>query len=337
MSFRSRLPIARVAILLATILAVSLPIAVPAARAASGAALADSAAAARAAWREARGALARGDTTAAAALAARAPLEASAVAFAFPPADSTFWPEGIAAAPRTHRFFVASVRHRKVAVVTEGGPPRDFVTPAEADLPAALAVAVDETRRLLWVTGAGLPAMDGYTTADSGRGAVYAFDLETGRLRHRHELPPAPEGHVPGDALVAPDGTVYVSDSAHPVVYRVRGDSLEAFATDPAFRSLQGQALSTDGGTLYVADYSHGIAAVDIATREVRCHSAAHRPNPAHAGRLTLATRPARQGDGHRLGRGARPPSFDRGRADGGRRDRERVRLRGEQPVGEAR
>ncbi|MGE5175509.1 MAG: hypothetical protein ACM3JJ_03965, partial [Hyphomicrobiales bacterium] len=275
------------------------------ARAIPGGALADSAAVARAAWRDARRALAARDTTAAAtfagrahaawpaqwvyaygraslaasagdapgaaaalrdlaalgagpdldrddalaALAAspagraagvpealdavranRAPIAASAVAFAFPKADSAFHAEGIAAAPATGRFFVTSIRERRVAVVAPGAAPRTFADAGAESLLAAFAAAADERRALLWVATAGLPRMERLAPGDSGRGVVSALDLAGGGLILRIELPPAAEGHVPGDVQVAPDGSVYVSDSAHPAIYRIRGGKVEEFA-----------------------------------------------------------------------------------------------------------
>jgi sugar lactone lactonase YvrE len=214
-------------------------------------------------------ALAKANTTVAtSALRVRAnlePLAASTVRATFPAADSAFWPEGLASDGK--RFFLAGIRQHKVAALGKDGVPRDF---ASTGAWAALAVAVDAKRKRVWVTSAALPQGGTVAPGDTGRAAVEAFALSDGRSLARHELPPAPEGHVPGDVCVAPNGDVYVSDSAHPAIYRIAlGDSLREWVADPAFRSLQGQAVAADGRTLYVADYSHGIAAIDIATRAV--------------------------------------------------------------------
>ena len=78
--------------------------------------------------------------------------------------------------------------------------------------------------------------------------------------------------HQPGDVFVARSGEVFVSDSRQPFLYRVpgTGDTLEVFATDPQFRSLQGVTEGANGRELYIADYSHGIFAIDRESRAVR-------------------------------------------------------------------
>ncbi len=202
----------------------------------------------------------------------RAPLVHSTTRIEFPPADSAFYPEGIASDPRTGRLFVAGIRGHKVAVIEQGKAPRDF---ASVGSWAALAAAVDSKRGRLWVTSCAIPQAGAIASADTGRAAIQAFDLATGKLIVRHDLPPSREGHTPGDLAVAPNGDVYVSDSTHPAVYRLRvgakgGSAPEEWLTDPAFRSLQGQAITPDGRTLYLADSSHGIAAIDLATKAVR-------------------------------------------------------------------
>jgi hypothetical protein len=190
------------------------------------------------------------------------------VAFRFPVSDSAFWPEGIAYDDVRHDFYVSDVRQGRVARIDSAGHVHALGRVAPAGW-SALGIAFDRAEDRVWVGVAALPQAAGYTEADSGRGAIIALDRASGREVARYALPVAPEGHVPGDVLVTPEGDVYVSDSAQPVIWRVRGGVLEKFATDPGFRSLQGQALAPEGSTLYVADYSHGLAAIDLATRAV--------------------------------------------------------------------
>jgi len=205
----------------------------------------------------------------------RVPLARSRPLVTFAAVDSAFFPEGLARDGRTGRFFVASVRERKIAVVTPGKLARDFVPAAAGRLRAVLAVAVDARHGRLWATSAGIPQMAGFAAGDTGRASIHAFDLASGKVIARHDLPKSPEGHVPGDVCIAPSGDVYVTDSAHPAIWRLRagakdGAPPEEWLSDPSFRSLQGQAFSADGRTLYIADYSHGLAAIDVATKVVR-------------------------------------------------------------------
>ncbi|HEV8358662.1 MAG TPA: hypothetical protein VGQ17_18055 [Gemmatimonadales bacterium] len=168
-------------------------------------------------------------------------------------------------------WYLASVRHRKVARVHPDGSSDDLVTEGQDSLWAALGVRADPASGTLWVTTAAIPQMSGYQAADSGRSGVAAFDLATGRLKARYLLPSGPAPHLLGDLVVAPNGDVYATDSDAPVIWRIRRGSAtaEEFLRHPLFRSLQGPALDPSGRALYVADYSHGVLRVDLATSEV--------------------------------------------------------------------
>jgi hypothetical protein len=199
-----------------------------------------------------------------------APLTRSAVLAALP--DTMLHPEGVAWDGARQRWLVSSIRQRRVVSVGPGGAVRPFVAAGQDGLDAVFGLAVDSTRGLLWAASSAVPNQEGYTAADNGRAGLFAFDLESGRLRGRVELPAVPGGHLLGDLTIAPDGAVYTSDSRYPAVYRARG--LDGTAEilverDPLFCSLQGLALSEDGRALYLADWSHGLLRVDLATRRV--------------------------------------------------------------------
>jgi sugar lactone lactonase YvrE len=199
-----------------------------------------------------------------------APIARSRIAFRLPEAD--FFPEGMTLDEQTGTFYVASVRHRKIARVGPAGDAADFVPEGRYGLLAVLGLRADPARGLLWATSAAVPQMLGYQPADSGRSGLFAFDLKTGALRHRLWLPDIAGGHLLGDLLVTPEGEVYATDSKYPAIYRVRAgaDSVEEFLMSTRFRSLQGLVLSRDRKRLLVADYSLGLFAIDRASRVIR-------------------------------------------------------------------
>jgi sugar lactone lactonase YvrE len=197
--------------------------------------------------------------------AATAPVPRSHVRLTL--ADTMMHPEGVAFDPRTGRWFVGSIRQRRVMVVERDGTPHDFVHPAADGIGGVFGMAVDEARRTLWVATTSLPRMQDFAVTDSGRVGVYGYDVDTGRLRRRAWAPrDSSVSHTFGDVAVAPNGDVYASDSQAPWLFRLAagGDSLERFATHPLFRSLQSMAVTPDGMTMYVADYSHGLMRVDL-------------------------------------------------------------------------
>jgi len=183
--------------------------------------------------------------------------------------DSTFWPEGVDYDARTGRFYVASIRHRTVAEVIPGKPPRELWTRDKPDMGAVYGVRIDTTRGLLWATMSPPRRIAGDATGDSTIAALIRVRLRDGAIERRWKIESSGP-HTLGDLAIGPSGDVFVTDSDQPVLYRLRSgrDTLERI-THPLFRSLQGMAPSADGRVVYVADYSHGILRVDLATSAV--------------------------------------------------------------------
>jgi sugar lactone lactonase YvrE len=179
--------------------------------------------------------------------------------------DSTLWPEGIDADPRDGAVYVASVRQGTVVRVAPDGSERVLHLDGPGRAGAALGVRVDAARGALWVTTSGMPQRAGFVPGDSAVAALLRIDPRSGRVVRRWDILVAPGGHVLGDLAVGPRGDVFLTDSRHPVLYRLRpgADTLEA-TTHPLFRSLQGLAPSPDGRFLYLADYSRGILRVSL-------------------------------------------------------------------------
>jgi sugar lactone lactonase YvrE len=192
------------------------------------------------------------------------------VAFVLP--DSDFVAEDIAWDGASGRTFVSSIRHRKVAVLDRSGRARDFIPEGRDSLRAVLAVAVDRPHAMLWITSAGSPQSVGYAVADSGWAALLSYDLSSGALRRRYELPASARKREPGDIVVATNGDVYIGDGAVGAVYvyRRNRDAVETLIPPGEIISPQQAALSPDERTLYVADYARGIAAVDLTSKSVR-------------------------------------------------------------------
>lgn len=199
----------------------------------------------------------------------RAPAARSRAVAVLP--DSTFFPEGVDADPRTGLMYVASIRHRTIAELTPGGDYiRELLPRGGTGLGAVLGVRVDPRRGVLWATLAGIPQMAGFEASDSATHLLARLSLPEGEITGRWRLPPSPNGHTLGDVAVGPLGDVFVTDSRDPVLYRLAedGDSLQAIR-HPLFRSLQGVAPAPGGRIVFVADYSHGLLKVDVISGEV--------------------------------------------------------------------
>jgi sugar lactone lactonase YvrE len=217
---------------------------------------------------------------------------------AFTLSDPELLAEDLGYDPARHRFFVSSIREAKiVAVDARSGAMRDFVPAGRDGIWGVLALAVDVRRGVLWASTAAMPQTLGYRPADLGHSAVLRYDLATGRLLQRYDLPftpapprPAPQStaqagavaatadqaaedrtRVLGDMTVAATGEVYVSEAVTGAVYTIRrnGDALETLVPPGTFVSPQNPAVTPDGRRLLVADYVRGIGIVDLGTREV--------------------------------------------------------------------
>ena len=203
------------------------------------------------------------------------PVAASVLAFTLP--DERLLPEDITYDAVERAFYVSSMLKRKIVRVDSGGTVRDFVEPGRDDIWSVLGVVVDPRRRLLWATTSTLERTRAYSAADSGRGALLAYDLATGRLVHRYDLPAISGHHELGEIAVGDSGDVYVSDGRVGVLYVLRrgATAVEPLLADGALVSPQGIAVRPDG-RLFVADYVRGIALVDPATRVVSWLGHAH-------------------------------------------------------------
>jgi hypothetical protein len=78
--------------------------------------------------------------------------------------------------------------------------------------------------------------------------------------------------HTFGDLTIDEVGTIYISDSAKPVIYRIKRGSkkIEEFMSHPDWWNLQGLTLSEDGSVLYVSDYITGIHSIELTSKKVR-------------------------------------------------------------------
>ncbi len=163
------------------------------------------------------------------------------------------------------RFLVSSIHRRKIVAVRRDGTVSDFAL-AGPDAWGIYALAIDRVRGRLWATTAAGPTCDGYVAADSGRTAVLAFELRSGRRLDRVELPRDGARHVLGDMTLGEDGTVYVTESLAGGVYRLRpgARSLDTLTGSGTFHSPQSPVVARDGRRLLIPDYARGLASLAI-------------------------------------------------------------------------
>jgi hypothetical protein len=175
--------------------------------------------------------------------------------------DPKLIPEGIAFDAAGKRFFIGSIAEHKIIVTDSKGEARDFSSPSDK-LDAVLGLAVDPVRGHLYAV-----STNGFeeSAKKERRNAVVRYDLKEGRYTDRFA---ALEAMELNDLTVAPDGTLYVTDSQTGSLFRKKPEEkmLTRFGETGALRGANGIALGGDG-TLYVT-LSTGIARVDPNTGE---------------------------------------------------------------------
>jgi hypothetical protein len=177
--------------------------------------------------------------------------------------------EGIAVRSSTGEVFFGDMHLR--CVWRHQGEAVTRFTAADDRLFGIGGLVVDEARGILWAACSAQQVMTDWSEENANRSALAGFDLNTGELMHYHRVPDDGRPHATVDLTLAANGTVYLSDSASPIIWRLQpgAEQLEAWVDDPRFRSLQGLALSNDERELYVADYAWGLFSIDTATGEV--------------------------------------------------------------------
>ena len=176
--------------------------------------------------------------------------------------------EGIAFRARTGDLFLGDVHHRCIWRRDRTGQIARF-TAEDEELLGIFGIAIDETRNALWAAMTALPEMSGFTAELKGTAALAEFNLATSELRRVVPVPGDGREHGLGDLLIAPDGTVYATDSIAPVIWKLAPDAeeLQKVVDSPVFGSLQGLVL--EQRTLLVADYVNGLFTVDLGTGNI--------------------------------------------------------------------
>jgi sugar lactone lactonase YvrE len=192
---------------------------------------------------------------------------------AFTLRDVTGLIEGIAWRQKTGEFYFSDVHHRAVWVRNKDGTLRRF-TPEGDELLGVFGIAADESNGILWAATAAVAAMRGFAPEAAGEAALAEIDLETGAIRRILPVPRmrgAEAGHVLSDVAVGVDGSVYVTDSGMPVVWRLPagGNALERFSESAEFFMLQGIA-SVPSGAVVLADQINGLLRMDPARGTVQ-------------------------------------------------------------------
>jgi hypothetical protein len=184
---------------------------------------------------------------------------------AFRLSDAALLPEDLDYDRSSKRFFITTVRGKKIISTDLTGNITDFAK--SPDGWPLLAIKIDRERSLLWATEVALQGFVFVAESDWGRSAVLCYDLKTGKRLHRIE---GPRGSGLGDMTLAANGDVIVSDGDSGGVYQVQANGEELKRLDGGdFISPQTPVVLPGGERILIPDYLRGIAVVEVSTKRV--------------------------------------------------------------------
>lgn len=185
-------------------------------------------------------------------------LAATAAAADVPLPGARAFPESVnAAADGT--VYVSNIAEGGVLRMRPGGKAEPWILPGAFGSGTTYGVTVDAKANTLWLCSNDLSSAGLAKSADGGA-AVIGFDLATGAGKIVLPLPKPAECN---DIAVGADGSLYVTDTASPRLFRLApgAKALEVWATDPRFDDkgggLDGIAIGADGA-VYVNTLGSG-------------------------------------------------------------------------------
>lgn len=188
---------------------------------------------------------------------------------AFTIKDRSLHTEGIEYDAVNKMFYLGSVHKRKIIKVAPDGTVTDFCPAASNGMTSIFGIKADTKKNLLWACSAPMQEMENYDS--TSRSAVFKFELSSGKLIQKYEMPLIARTNVLGDLIIDKKGTVFVSDSQGNTIYTIneKTNKIEPFYTSPELMNLQGLTLSSDEKYMFLADYMKSIYRLNMKTKEL--------------------------------------------------------------------
>ncbi len=188
------------------------------------------------------------------------------------------YPEGIAYSQKLDRFIITSLTQGKIGMVSTDGKYEDLVS--DPALISGVGVKVADNRIFVANSDNGVSSKSTPATA-AQTAELLVFNIDSRSLERRVDLDDLLPGarHFANDLALSPDGTVYITDSFSPVIYKVTADGTASILVrdDVLFSSpmfgLNGIVYHPDGylivantgaGKLFKVDLKNGNAITEV-------------------------------------------------------------------------
>lgn len=197
----------------------------------------------------------------------QSPVVHSEVAFTIK--DRSLHTEGIEYDASNKTFYLGSIHKRKIVKVSPNGTVTDFCPSALHGMTSIFGIKVDAKKNLLWACASPTQEMENYDSTT--RSAIFKFELSSGNLIRKYEMPLIAKTNVLGDLILDKKGKVFVSDSQGNTIYLIneKTNKIEPFYTSPDFMNVQGLTLSSDEKYMFIADYMKSIYRLNMKTKEL--------------------------------------------------------------------
>lgn len=181
--------------------------------------------------------------------------------------DSALVAEDIVFDSADGSFLISSVHERKIIRLSRDGSATDALPAGRPGVWGVYALALDESRHVLWATTIAGPEAPPFAESERGRSAVLKLDARSLAPLARYELDDS-NAHGFGDVTLGEHGELIVSDGIGGGVYATADSPaphLRAIVPPGTMRSPQTPAPLAGTRRLLVPDYSRGILVVDLA------------------------------------------------------------------------
>jgi sugar lactone lactonase YvrE len=177
-------------------------------------------------------------------------------------------PEGIAYDEIMKKFYLGSMRKRKIISIDMDGKISEFISSGCDGMWAPTGLRVDPIRRLLWVCNVVSPLMQDYSPDMKNETALFKCDLEKGMLLGKYYPPDDRHDYFFNDIALKSNGDLYITCHHSGIVFKLdyEKDSFDIFLEPKSYVGGNGATISKDETKLFVVDYADGVNVVDLET-----------------------------------------------------------------------
>ncbi|GAB5407954.1 MAG: hypothetical protein BalsKO_03190 [Balneolaceae bacterium] len=186
--------------------------------------------------------------------------------------EKGFHLEGIAYDSSTERFLFTDIHNGTIVSYNSSGKDMKLISDLSAQgFWGAFGINLDPLdQNSLWVTTANIPEFKRFEENEDGKSALLKINRSSGEVQEVYSTN-GNSKHLFGELTIAEDGTIYVSDTISPNIFKLdlNQKKFSLFFTANWLWNLQGLDISKDGKYIYISDYILGIYKLHIETKKI--------------------------------------------------------------------